>query len=249
MLNVRSRAIVRLSLLLFAGGLLAGCVSAPPRQSFNRAASPVSSIAVLPMRPSEPQVMIMNNPGYQFGLIGALVAEANLAGKREKLRAQLNQAGFDQNRVLQASLDRALARRGYTIVWPTELVDPGKTARDSFGGRKTYTASDQAQAQLDVNYGFIGYAAAGATKNAPYRPTVTMSVRLISADGSRTLFRDTFAYNNVFPVGPARDSVTIEADPRFSYPDFDNLDAADAESAEGLRIAIEAIANKIAERL
>lgn len=249
MWDLRLRAAARLSLLLFAGLVLVGCVSAPPRQSFNRTESAISSIAVLPMRPSEPQVMIMNNPGYQFGLIGALVAEANLAAKRGKLRTKLEQAGFDQGRVLQEALGRALEKRGYTVVWPNDLVDRGNAPREAMGGRKSYPAIANAQAQLDVNYGFIGYAAAGATSNAPYRPTVTMSVRLLSADGSRTLFRDTFVYNNVFSVGPMRDSTTIEPDPRFAYPAFDDLDAAGSKPAEGLRVAIEAIAEKIAGRL
>ncbi len=240
----------RLSALLLFGFLIAGCVSAPPRQSYNRTDHPITNIVVLPMRRSEPQVLIMNNPGYQFGLIGAVVAEANIAGKRGKLRTQLTQAGFDQSRILQESLGRALQRRGYTVTWPDDLIDSNpKTPREGTGGRKTYGASGNGQAQLDVNYGFLGYAAAGATKNAPYRPTITMSVRLISADGRATLFRDTFTYNNLFNVGAARDSVSIEADPRYSYPSFDDLDAADAQSAEGLRVAIEAIADKIAERL
>lgn len=240
---------VRLSALLVAASIVSGCVSAPPRQSYNRAAQAVKTIVVLPMRQSTADVVIMNNPGYSFGLIGALVAEANLAPKRDKLRTQLRQAGFDQGAALRESLGRALQQRGYAVVWPEQLIDPNShTPRDGFGGRKAFGSVGDGQAQLDMDFNFIGYTAAGATKNAPYRPTVRVSARLIDSTGKSTLFRDTFAYNNV-AIGPARDAVSIEADPQYSYPDFDDLDAADAKSAEGLRVAIQAIADKIAERL
>lgn len=200
------------------------------------------------MRASEAQVAILNNPGYQFGLIGALAAEANLAGKRSRLREQLAAAGFDQNRELRDALDRALVAKGYVVSWPVEQVDRGSTARDAFGIRKAYAPIESADSQLDVNFGFVGYMAAGAGKSAPYRPTVTISARLVAADGRTMLFRDLFAYNNVAP-GPTRDAVSVEPDPAYVYPDFDDLDKADAASAEGLRTAIRALAEKIAERL
>jgi hypothetical protein len=246
----KPRAAARLCLCLALALLLTACVSTPPRQSFNRDANVgLKSIAILPMRTSEAQVMIMNNPGHQFGLIGALVAEANLAGKRDKLRTQLAQAGFDQNLYLREALGSALEKRGYMVIWPQALVETpdAKTKREQWGLRKAYAASSEPHAQLDINYGFIGYAAAGATKDAPYRPTVTMSVRMVSPDGKSTLFTDTYTYNNVFPF--LNESVTIEADPRFVYPDFDDLDNADAQSAEGLRVAIDALAARIAENL
>jgi hypothetical protein len=69
---------------------------------------------------------------------------------------------------------------------------------------------------------------------------------LIGADGKTRLFEDNFAYHNVFNQNYA---VVIEPDERFSYPDFDDLDAANNESAEGLKTAIQALADKIAEQL
>jgi hypothetical protein len=243
------RALARLCACLLLALAMTACVSVPPRQAFNREAIQVKSISVLPARASEANVVIMNNPGYQFGLIGALVAEANLAGKREKLRTQLTQASFDQDAYLREALGAALEKRGYTVAWPESLVEAGtqKAKRDQWGLRKSYAPSNEPAMQLDVNYGFIGYAAAGSSSQAPYRPTVTMSVRMKGADGTSTLFTDTFVYNNVFPM--LNDAVVIEPDARFTYPDFDDLDAADAQSAEGLRVAISALAEKIAERL
>jgi hypothetical protein len=248
-MTMRLMAARLLALLLF-GSVLGGCVSAPTHQSFNRTEHQITNIVVLPMRRSEPQVSMMNHPGQNFGLIGLLVTEADLASKSEKLRGHLIRANFDQGLILRESLGHALQQRGYTVAWPEHLIESyPKTPRDWTGERKTYRPMSNGQAQLDVNYSFIGYAAAGATRDAPYRPTVTVSVRLMSADGRSTLFSDIFSYNNLDTAPSRRDWVTIEADPRFSYPRFDDLEAADAQSAEGLRVAIETIAGKIAERL
>jgi hypothetical protein len=248
--RLQSGAIARLCACVSILLLVTACVTTPPRQAYNREAnSQTKSISVLPARASEPQVLIMNNPGAQFGLIGALVAEANLAGKRQKLRTQLTEAGFDQDAYLREVLGSALEKRGYTVAWPERQVEEPnqKVKRDQWGLRKAYAASSEPQMQLDINYGFIGYAAAGASKSAPYRPTVVVSARMKGADGKSTLFTDMFVYNNVFPA--LNDAVMIEPDSRFVYPDFDDLDAANAQSADGLRAAIAALADKIAERL
>jgi hypothetical protein len=242
------RQFVLLAGLVLIASLVTGCVSAPPRQSFNHtAAMQVKSIKVLPMRAGEPTVMIMNNPGYQFGLIGALVAEANMAPKRARLREQLQQAKFDEFQVLQQALEAALQQRGYTVSWPDSLVDAGKkTKRDMWGQRKTVGSIDGSDAQLDVNFGFVGYAAAGVTDSDPYRPTVTISARLLGADGKTKLFQDIFVYNNVFNTPQA---VIVDPDQRFVYADSKKLDEAGAQTAEGLKTAIQAIAEKIAAQL
>lgn len=244
---LRKQAIL-LATIVLSATFLSGCVSAPQRQSLNRAAVPeLKSITVLPMRESEPTVMIMNNPGHQFGLIGALVAEANMAPKRARLREQMQQAGFDEVAVFREAFDAALQQRGYSVTWPTDLEDQSKkTKRDMWGQRKTVAAIQGADAQLDVNFGFIGYASAGAADAQPYRPTATMSVRLLGADGKVKLFQDTFVYNNVFNTPQA---VVIDPDQRFVYPDSSDLEKAGVQTAEGLKVAVQAIAEKIAAQL
>lgn len=249
MKSLRPGAIARLCVCAFIALVLTACASAPPRQTYNREAnSAIKSISVLPMRESKPTVMMMNHPGAQFGLIGALVMAGNMSGKEDKLERHLAEAKFDQNQILRQALAAALEKRGYSVVWPAELVEAGskKAQRDKFGLRKTYAPTSDAQAQLDVNFGFIGYAAAGASDKQPYRPTATMVARLISADGKTFYFRDSFAYNNVFNQNHA---IVVEPGEQFTYPDFDDLDAAGAQSADGLRLAIESLADKIAEQL
>lgn len=241
------RAIARLSACALLLAVLVGCASAPPRQTYNREANTaVTSIAVLPMRRSKPAVMMMHHPGSNFGLIGALVMAGDMASKQNRFEDHMASAKFDPHQTLRTALAAALERRGYTVAWPAELVDAGSTSRDTYGLRKAYAPGSDGQAQLDVNFGFVGYAAAGASDNQPYRPTVTLAARLVAADGKTFLFRDSFTYHNVFNQNYA---IVVEPDPAFAYADFKALDAAGAASAEGLENAVESLADKIAEQL
>jgi hypothetical protein len=240
----------RLALLVLATAILAGCVSSPKRQAFNAEANPdIRSIEVLQTRESEVQTFIVNNPGASFGLIGGLIAEADRASKTNKLQAHLEAASFDHERVLADTLKAALEAEGYEVTMPSPLVESedDKAKRDAWGLRKVKpSGTTEANALLDINFGFVGYASAGAGDSAPYRPTVMLSARLLDAETGEVLFSEQVLYNNVFNN---RDAIIIEPDARFAYPDFDDLDAAGEASAEGMRLAIEAAALRMAKAL
>lgn len=239
----RVRALCAGALLL----VLSGCASLPPQQSFNKQASQnIKTITVLQMRETEPGVFIMNNPGASFGLIGALISEADLAAKRKKLREALSAAGVDYVAIFKNEFTLAMGRRGYTLVWPDPLVETSKAARSNNSIRKSYGAVTAADAQLDVNFGFVGYAAAGATKNAPYRPTGTVIAQLVTADGKSKLFTDTIVYHNVFNVQGA---ITMAPDEAYSYPNFSDVEKAGPDAAKGIKVAAEALADKLADQL
>jgi len=233
------------ALLLVA--FLTGCVSLPPQQSYNKQSNQnIKKVVVLQMRETEPGVFIMNNPGGSFGLIGGLIAEADLAAKRKKLRETLSNANVDYVASFKSQLTLAMEKRGYVLVWPETTVETSKTPRTANSVRKSYKAVTDADAQLDVNFGFIGYAAAGASKNAPYRPTGTVVAQLVSADGKTKLFTDTIIYHNVFNVQGA---ITLAPGEGHTYPNFSDVEAAGPDAANGLKLAVEALADKLAEQL
>jgi hypothetical protein len=240
----------RWTLLALCLAALAGCVSAPKRQAYNvEANASIKEIEVLQTRHSEVETLIVNNPGASFGLIGAAIAEANRASKTNKLQAHLEAAEFDHNAVLAETLKSALEAEGYTVTMPSPTAegDDAKTKRDLWGLRKDRpTGTGRADALLDVSFGFIGYASAGAGDSAPYRPTVMLSARLIDATSGDVLFAEQVLYNNVFNNQAA---IVVEPDTRFTYPDFDDLDAAGPVSAEGMRVAIEAAVLRMAKAL
>ncbi|WP_312238339.1 hypothetical protein [Stenotrophomonas sp.] len=229
---------------------LTGCVSLPPQQAYNRDATPpIKTIVVLPVTPIEPNVLMMNHPGANFGLIGGLVAAANMASKRDRLQAACDAARFDPAVYFKESLTQRMAERGYTLVWPGAMVEPkgSKTARGVFGLRKAYTHQPQADAQLDLSVNFVGYAAAGAGDDAPYRPMLSVAARLVSQDGKQNYFTDFVVYNNVLNQAKV---ITLEPEAqRFAYADFDALEDAGAETVEGIKLAIDRTSDALVRQL
>ena len=55
-----------------------------------------------------------------------------------------------------------MGERGYSMSWPANQAQTARVERAAFGLRKAYGARADVEAQMDVNFGFVGYAAAGA---------------------------------------------------------------------------------------
>jgi hypothetical protein len=246
-LSIRVTALLLLSLTL-----LGGCVSTPKSRPFNATAhAELQHVEVLPMRPTELDILIVNNPGHSFGLIGALIAESHLAPRRSWLKEQVEAKQFDHVETFRNAFAEAMAREGYTLSWPNGSVeaDKPKVARNLWGIRKNYPAPSEpaAQALLDVNFGFVGLASAGSTDGAPYRPTVVLTARLMDASGTTELFQEVITHNNVFPN--ADNTVQISPDPAHAYPDFDALKAAGTVPVDGLEQAFRRVAERLAQLL
>ncbi len=225
-------------------------MTAPKHLSYNKDAnSSVKRVAVLSMRHSDIDLLIVNNPGYSFGLIGLAVAEANRAPKRHWLQDEVAKDHFDYVAEFKTELTQAMAARGYELRWadPAQMADGAKDiARENFGLRKTYSPVADADAILDVDFGFVGYAAAGSSDNAPYRPTVVVSARLLGADGKHVLFEDFIVYNSVFPI--LKEPITIEPDGHYVYPEFNALQSAGPQAVQGLQIAFRSTADELAKQ-
>jgi hypothetical protein len=227
---------------------LTGCVSMPKQQAFNRDAhANLKNVSVLETHKTNTSVFMLNNPGMSFGLIGGLIAAGDQASKEKKFRAIMTEANFEPLVYFKERLTTHMGERGYTLVWPESQIEKTKIQRGSFGLRKAYTAVQNVDAQLDINFGFVGYAAAGAGDGAPYRPTVTIGARLVTPDGKDNLYTDYFAYNNVFNLANA---VALNASrAEYTYPGFDDLEKAGPTAVEGLKVAIDTVAAEVARQL
>lgn len=233
--------------VLGVAALLSGCAtSLPKQQAYDRVGhAQIKTIHVLPAPKVDLRVFMMNNPAGSFGLIGALIAAGNESSKEHRLLDAYQTAPLHPRKFFQAALTKALSARGYRVVWPA--LDEGKGIKHGNSGlRADYSPVGDADAILDVDLNFFGYAAGGVGKDSPYRPTTTAVARLVSADGKQTYFTDYFAYNNIFNSSIA---VTIEPDPRFTYPKFGDLEHAGTESQEGLKLALSSLAEKLASEL
>ena len=227
---------------------LSACVTAPKSQAFNREANAtLKRIQILPLQVKPVELVMFNNPANSFGLIGAVIAESGRESKEKWLQKASVAAKFEHRVQFREKFAAAMLERGYELHWPEELK--GETpsgARDAFGLRKQYGRVEAVDAQLDIGLMFVGYAAAGAGAAEPYRPTVNVSARLVSADGKQILFSDLVFYHNVTNNQTA---IIIEADPKYAYPKFDDLEAAGSVAIDGLAQAVEQTALALAKQL
>ena len=225
---------------------LGACASFKP-QAYNREAnSEIKRIQVLPMQQANVRLFVFNATGNNFGLIGALITEADRNSKETWLQEQAKAAQFNQFEVYKTMLDEAMSKRGYTLVWSDPLTQLKGIKRDEFGLHKNYQPVAGVQAQLDVGVNFVGFAAAGSGKSQPYRPTVLLAVRLMDASGKKVLFKEQFLHHNVMNNQTA---VVIEPNPKYSYPNFGSMKKNSEDVLPALKEAVEKAANALAEQL
>jgi hypothetical protein len=243
------RTVLRAVIVATACVLASACATAPKPQAFNREAHPdIKAIAILPQPLVQVDVVMLNHPGANFGLIGALIAEGDMAAKENVLEEVAASSGFVPLEFFRAELDAALRERGYEPRWPDPVaakLQSGERARNARIASSVATHPD-ADAHLELSINLVGYAAAGAGDAQPYRPTVALSAQLLSRDGSQVLFRDSILYHNVFSN---RTAITIEPHPDYIYADFDALKGDGERVIEGLRIALAEAARSLAAQL
>jgi len=225
--------------------LAAGCATVPPQQTFNRHAAAIRSIQVLPMAESEIRLAFLNHPGASFGLIGGLVAAADISSKENKLQAQMAASELDHLAVFREEFTGAMLAQGYTLTWSEPLPADNKVARDRWGLRKAYGATTGTDAQLDLSLIFAGYATSGAGDASPYRPAVHVAARLLDPSGQQNLFTDVVTYNNITNIATA---ITVDPDPQYAYPGFKELEAAGPDVAAGMKVALAATAKRLSEQ-
>ncbi len=231
---------------LLTVALLLGACATLPQQGYNREANQhIKKIQVLTMPQANVRLHIPNHIGYSFGLIGTLITEANRNSKETWLQDTAKRAQFNQFQDLQAALTSAMDAKGYELIWPEPLTDSKGVKRDGFELRKKYAPVD-ADAQLDLGFMYIGYTASAAEKSSPYRPTIELSVRLVSADGKKVLYAEQFRYHNVLDN---KEAVILEPAPEHRYPKFEDLEKADLTVIDGLRGAVLDVANAVAQQL
>ena len=230
----------KLLALLFFCLAVAGCVTVE-NQPFNKEAhSRIKTIVILPAPPvPEYSINILHHPGASFGLIGGLVAAAELGSKATQFTTTMQEQKFDVAKTLTEAVKAEIERRGYTVVVLDELKrSDGKLLPD-------YAAIPvKGDAYLDFVVGVAGYWANSHT--TPYYPTLTTPVRMIDARDKAIVYNSMIVYG---PYGGPKGATQITPDSTFAVGNFSALQAAPARSVEGIRSAIQAIAKQIASDL
>lgn len=229
---------LRIVLVLASMLGLCACAGTPHRAYDPLARQQVLRVGLLtPATPERPVVRMAVHPGQSLGLVGLLLAEGDMGLKtRDFGRVLEHQTCCAQ--ALTARLREGLEGAGYTVseVRVPRAAQPGFLAR--------YPAHAEVDALLDVYAEVMGYTAAGA--GTPYRPTLHLHVRLLRERDHHVLYQDRIDYN---AFGDGGGAITLPADPRYAFADFDALLRQPAQAAAGLDLAMIAARDTLVRQL
>lgn len=232
-------------LVLCASVLFVSACASRPEIPFDRsAASNVKTIGVItPAFPTSSSVVLATTVGQSFGLIGALIDSGMRASRESDVDKLLAAQKFDPKTEFSHAVEEALQKRGYQLV----SIAPPRTKAADFVESGAFAGQPAADAYLDIVVSRYGFMAAGISSSSPYRPTVFLKCRLVSAaDPSRVLMADTILVN---PLGSPRDAVQISPPALYAFPDFDELVANPPRATEALAKAIDQSADAIGQVL
>jgi hypothetical protein len=219
--------------------LLSGCSSFKVQEYNHQANSHIKKIGLIKPKPIEGlDVFYFNHPGMQFGLIGGLAAAAEFSNKTESYNKLLKDQQFDATQYYMERLQHHLQAAGYS----TEVVNAPAITKAEF--RKTFPASD-VDAFVDCYFGALGYYA--GSPSSVYKPTVRIPTHLVENKSNKILFSNIFNTGEAF--GLNEEWIYLSVDQSYEYKDFDMLKAHANQSLDGVKKAIDAIAQALATSL
>ncbi len=176
------------------------------------------------------------HPGMSFGLIGGLIAAADMNGKSTRLTETLDPRVTQFRKHFSDALLASLQRNGYE----TEVIVTGKDEEPD-----KMVSSVRSQAKSDVILGvqlFVRYVAAGVSSD--YVPMVLAKVKGVDTKTSKIVYSDEFIYGYNAPGGEA---AHIASDDMYRFSNMDALLADPAKTRNGLYDGANRIAAQIAE--
>lgn len=216
--------------------LLGGCVNVP-KQAFNRDLNKdVVAIGLLdPPTITEYPVVNMGHPGLGFGLIGGLVAAADIQAKTDEFTKKIKSRNFDLREECRKLLGTELSQAGYKTTVVT-------VQREKPGFWQTYeTIPAKADAYLDVVCS-AGYLSAGPA--SPYVPTLMLNARMVKRSTSEIIYQEivSYGYENRF-----LQAVNISADTQYYFSNFESLTQNDARALEGIRKGLPLVVKRLVQ--
>lgn len=227
-------------LALVALTMLVGCAHTVKRQAFNKEASGNMKTLAL-AKPSNQDIyeaIVLGHPGVSFGLIGGLIAAADMQAKSNQLTAAIDPNETRLQERFVSKLSTQLISNGYDVklvpiskeTAETDIVDTVKRSTSS-DGILSVTIRGQ-------------YVAAGPTTD--YFPYIRVQIKNVDPKSGDTLYEDTLTYGY---TQPNAQTVHFTADPSYRFADVSALVADPSKTREGLIVGIDAIAGQIASDL
>jgi len=218
--------------------ILVGCAGVQ-RQGFNKDANQgLNRIGLLEQVEQEKYfVENLGHPGMSFGLVGGLVAVADIESKKNKFTELMKARDFRVVDEFQRMLATELADAGYSV----KMIKPQRAKHaflEKYGG-----LDDDVDAYLDFTLG-AGYMC--GSSSADYLPTIHSVVRLIKRVSNEILYQEIIYYGYKFK---AKEAACLTADPQHYFKNFDALTTNADSALEGLKKGVPLITKHIAQSL
>jgi hypothetical protein len=215
--------------------LAAGC-AAPKKQAFNRdAAVGYKTMAITQNTNKEfYEAGMLGHPGAAFGLIGGLIAAADIQSKSNRLTESLKPHETKLQERLSEKLKAGLNQVGYES--SVVVLAPETTDEQILEAAKKKAGTDTVLA-----IGVVGkYLAAGPSTD--YLPYVLVKAPAMETKTGNTLYEDTFTYGYTFPHTK---TVHLPSDPKYRFANIDALVAEPEKTRQGLIDGLDAIVMQI----
>ena len=225
-------------ILALAVLVVTGCAQLP-KQAFNReAASGIKTVVIAqPQDQDSYEAAMLGHPAASFGLIGGLVAAADIQAKSNRLTAAIDVKETRLQDRFVKKLRESVLEAGYE----TSVITIAPTgSEDQTMGLLRQTGADAA---LIVNV--IGrYWAAGPSTD--YMPSILVTVKKVNLKSSDILYQDAFTYGY---AAPQMKTVHFASDTVYRFANIDALTADPEKTRRGLLKGIDAIVAQIAADL
>jgi hypothetical protein len=232
---------MRFTLWLAAGlaVLVTGCAQAPKKQAFNReGAAAIKTVAITKGSKTEfYEAGMLGHPGASFGLIGGLIAAADIQSKSNRLTQAIKPEETKLQERLNEKLQAALAQVGYET---SVMALPAEVSEEQLLETVKKSATDTV-----LTVGVVGkYLAAGPSSD--YFPYIVVKARKLESKTGKVLYEDTFTYGYTFPNVQ---TVHMASDAKYRFNSIDALVADPKVTRQGLIDGLDVITGQIASDL
>lgn len=231
---------IGIAVLIAAATLLTGCIQAPKKTAFNQAMATHLKTVVIVRDPDQEryEAVMIGHPGAGFGLIGALVATADMHAKGSRLTDAIDINKTTLRDRFEKALAEKLTAQGYTT---TQLVLP-KDIKEEDMLATARKMGVQADAILCFRLNG-GYVAAGPTSD--YFPSINLKV-VMSDHVDKELYADTFSYGYTTPQSKA---IHFVSDEQYRFSNIDTLISDPQKTRQGLIAGLDILATQISSDL
>jgi hypothetical protein len=219
---------------------LVGCVQAPKKQAFNQAmATHIKSVVIARDQDQDRyEAVMLGHPGMGFGLIGGLVAAADMQSKGTRLTEAIKPA----ETVLQQRFEKVLVDRLQALGYSVSTVMLPKDTKDADVLASVRKQGVKSDAVLAVRLNGAYYAAGPASDYFP-----RLFATAILYDGSdKELYADTFSYGYTTAQST---SIHFAAGEQYRFANLDALVANPQKTRDGLIAGLDIFATQIAADL